>query len=90
MTPRAWRLLVPGPALRGLDRLPEKAASAVAETLVAIRQDPYRVGRPLRFELEGQYVARRGPYRVLYTIDDRARAVAIVAIGHRAEIYRRR
>jgi mRNA interferase RelE/StbE len=78
------------PARRALDRLPEKAAAAVAETINAIGSDPHRLGRPLRFELEGHWVARRGPYRVVYRIDERERTVEIVAVGHRADVYRRR
>ncbi len=90
MTSRPWRLVVLGPAKRALERLPEKAAAAVVETFGAIADDPRRVGKPLRFELEGDWCARRGPYRVLYRIDDRRRLVTVVAVRHRTDVYRRR
>jgi mRNA interferase RelE/StbE len=32
---------------------------------------------------------RSGDYRVIYTVDDSARAVTIAAVGHRREIYQR-
>jgi mRNA interferase RelE/StbE len=51
--------------------------------------NPTRVGRPLRFELESRFSAERGDYRVVYRIDHRRRRVSILAIGHRADIYRR-
>jgi mRNA interferase RelE/StbE len=44
---------------------------------------------PLRFELEGPHSADRGDYRIVYRIDDRRRTVDILAIGHRADVYRR-
>jgi mRNA-degrading endonuclease RelE of RelBE toxin-antitoxin system len=35
-------------------------------------------------------VARRGPYRIVYDIDDDRRAVRVLRIDHRADIYRPR
>jgi len=85
-----WRLVVTAPAARDLDRLPNKAFGAVLGSLEAIARNPRRVGKPLRFELEGLWVARRGPYRVVYRIDDEERQIAVVAIDHRRDVYRRR
>ena len=31
---------------------------------------------------------RSGDYRVIYSVDDRARMVTVAAVGHRREIYR--
>jgi mRNA-degrading endonuclease RelE of RelBE toxin-antitoxin system len=87
---RSWRLVVAGPAARDVERLPDKAAAAVVESFQAIAADPHRLGKPLRVELEGLWSARRGPYRVLYRIDDRRRVITVVAVGHRADVYRRR
>lgn len=77
-------------ARRQLDRLPISVAAAVVETLGAIARNPRRVGKPLRFELEGHWSARRGPYRIVYRIDDEAHVVAVVAVAHRADVYRSR
>ncbi len=77
-------------AVRQLERLPERYATAVAELLPAIAANPRRLGKPLRFELEGRRVARRGPYRIIYAIDDGARTVTVLAVAHRADVYRRR
>ncbi|MFI5009499.1 MAG: type II toxin-antitoxin system RelE/ParE family toxin [Solirubrobacterales bacterium] len=78
------------PARRQLDRLPISVAAAVIETLSAIASNPRRLGKPLRFELKGCLSARRGPYRVIYRIDDATRTVSILAVAHRADIYRPR
>jgi mRNA interferase RelE/StbE len=88
-SPAPWRLAIAAPARRGLARLPEKAVAAVIETVLAVAANPYRLGKPLRFEFEGLRVARRGPYRVIYDIDEKRHTVTVVAIGHRADVYRR-
>jgi mRNA-degrading endonuclease RelE of RelBE toxin-antitoxin system len=87
---RRWRLVVTPQAERDLNRLPEKAVAAILEALVAIQDDPTRLGKPLRGELEGVLSARRGPYRILYRLARSSGAIHVIAIGHRADVYRRR
>lgn len=89
MTPAPWRVTVAPSARRHLWRLPEKAAGAIIETFDAIAADPRRVGKPLGRELTGHYVARRGPYRIIYRLDDERRVVEIAALGHRSDVYHR-
>lgn len=79
-----------GPARRQIDRLPITIAAAVIETIDAIASNPRRLGKPLRFELEGSWSARRGPYRIVYRIDDESRTVSVLAVGHRADVHRPR
>ncbi len=90
MSEPSWALLVAPPARRQIDRLPISVAAAVIETLDAIGSNPRRLGKPLRFELEGYLSARRGPYRIIYRIDDATRSVTVVAVAHRADVYRPR
>lgn len=76
------------PARRALSRLPEKVGKAVVELVYGpVAANPRRVGKPLRFELEGLHSARRGDFRVVYRIDE---VVTVVAIEHRADVYRAR
>jgi mRNA interferase RelE/StbE len=77
-------------ARRQLRQLPERYATAVIEMLPAIAENPRRLGKPLRFELEGRRAARRGPYRIIYTLDEKARKVTVLAVAHRADVYRPR
>lgn len=73
-------------AKRALQRLPEKVAAAAVEFIYGtLANNPRRVGKALRFHLEGLHSARRGDYRIIYRIDTR---VTIVAIEHRADAYR--
>jgi mRNA-degrading endonuclease RelE of RelBE toxin-antitoxin system len=63
----------------------------VAEFLVGdLVAGPRRVGKQLRGELSGTWAARRGPYRVVYEIDDEVPEVVVLRIDHRADVYRRR
>jgi mRNA interferase RelE/StbE len=78
------------PARREFDRLPISVAAAILETLDAIAENPRRIGKRLMLEHEGRFSARRGPYRIIYEIEDADHLVRGVAIGHRRDVYRRR
>ena len=91
MTPSRWEPIVAPSDKRSLARLPEKAAAAVVEFMVGpLTEDPRRVGHRLRGELEGLWAARRGPYRVVFEIEELAREVRVLRIDHRADVYRPR
>lgn len=91
MTPPAHRLLVAATAERSLARLPESPAAAIVEFIVgALVENPRRVGHPLQRELAGLWAARRGPYRVVYDINNDEKVVTVLRIDHRADVYRRR
>lgn len=73
-------------AKRTLMRPPEKVGTAAIEFIYGpLAENPQRVGKTLRFELEGLHSARRGDYRIIYRITD---VVTIAAIEHRADVYR--
>jgi mRNA interferase RelE/StbE len=72
------------------ERLPESVAAAVLEFCdAALALSPRRVGKPLFGPLAGCYGARRGTYRIVYRIDGDAKAVEVLDIDHRADIYHR-
>jgi len=86
-----YRLVVTATAERSLARLPEGVAAAIVEFMLgSLTEAPRRVGHPLQRELAGLWAARRGPYRVVYQIDDETTVVAVVRIDHRADVYRPR
>jgi mRNA interferase RelE/StbE len=69
--------------------LPEAVAAAAYEFIIGpLLEQPHRVGRRLLPPLDDQFSARRGTYRIIYRIDDRARVVTVVDIGHRRDVYR--
>ena len=78
-------------ARRALERIPRKVAFAAIEFIYGpLAEDPHRVGRALKLELEGLHSARRGDHRILYRIHEREHSVLIVAIEHRSDVYRPR
>lgn len=89
--PERWLVELTGPARRGLDRLPEKVASAVLEFLNgALSESPTRVGKFLRLDRIGEFTARRGTWRIIYELDEERHVVRVLAVGHRANVYRPR
>jgi mRNA-degrading endonuclease RelE of RelBE toxin-antitoxin system len=90
--PDRYQLQVAGPAARAIaQRLPEAAAAAVVEFMTGPLLDaPRKVGGQLGGPLQGLYAARRGSYRILYSIDDDQRVVVVRDVDHRADVYRRR
>jgi len=85
-----WSVQLSPTPVRALDRLPHKIAAAIVEFVTgALPADPYRLSKPLRFELEAWLVARRGDYRVTFRALEDDRMLYIGRIEHRAHVYRR-
>jgi mRNA interferase RelE/StbE len=71
------------------ETLPETVAAAAYEFITGpLLQQPHRVGKQWLPPLDDRFSARRGTYRVIYRIDDKAHVVTVVDIGHRRDIYR--
>jgi mRNA interferase RelE/StbE len=87
-----YELVVVRPAARAIaEHLPEAVSAAVIDFITgALLENPQRIGRALRNELEGVHSARRGTYRVLYRINEDAREVIVLRIDHRSDVYRAR
>jgi mRNA interferase RelE/StbE len=84
-----YKLSLSAAARRALaDTLPEQIAAAVWEFIGGpLLDNPYRVGKPLRFGLEGFHSARRGQYRVIYRVHEHEVVVEVVKISHRSDSY---
>ncbi len=85
-----YRVRVARTAARQLtEQLPEAVAAACLEFLYGpLAENPHRAGAPLRKPFEGYWRARRGEYRVRYTIDDSTQIVRVLDISHRRDAYR--
>jgi mRNA-degrading endonuclease RelE of RelBE toxin-antitoxin system len=87
----SWTVGLSSAAVRTLDQLPPRVLSAVIEFIYGpLAQNPHQVGKPLRDDFAGLHSAHRGTYRVLYEINESARAVTVIRVAHRADAYRRR
>ena len=71
------------------ETLPEAVAAAAYEFMTGpLLTDPHRVGKRLLPPLDDRLSARRGTYRIIYRVDDRARVVTVVDVAHRRDVYR--
>jgi mRNA-degrading endonuclease RelE of RelBE toxin-antitoxin system len=76
-------------AVRDLERISPRIVPAIIEFIYGdLASHPYRVGKALRNDLAGYLSARRGPYRILYRVDDETITVDIIRVDHRAAAYR--
>jgi len=87
--PKPYDLLVAPPAKRALaEGLPTAIAFAAWEFVDGpLRENPQRVGHPLRAPFAGCWSARRGTYRVRYRIDEERHTVIVLDIIGRADAY---
>ena len=85
----SYVVLVTATARRDLAGIPPRIVPAIIEFLYGdLAGAPERVGKPLQRELTATHSARRGPYRILYEIDQDTFVLTVLRIGHRADIYR--
>ena len=83
----SYKLLIKRSAAKELQGLPPKVRRRVVSKIEGLGGAP----RPQGVEkLSGQekYRIRQGDYRVLYSIDDTAKTVTVVKIGHRRDASR--
>lgn len=84
-----YRARITPEAMRNIGQLPEKVRHAAMATITGtITQNPRRAGKRLSGRFEGVWSARRGDYRILYTISEEDRVVTIHRIQHRRHVYR--
>ena len=72
---------------KDLDGIPKKELRRILSRIKSLAGEP----RPQGCEkLTGQnrYRLRQGRYRIVYAIQDKERAVTVVKVGHRKDIYR--
>ncbi len=86
-----YRVVFTRAARRHLDALDISVAAAVVELVMGdLAENPHRVcGPPLKPPLGGKHRAKRGPYRVILTIDDDdEQLLTIESVRARADAYR--
>jgi len=74
-------------AKKALDRLQRRERTKIIAALLKLESDP----RPRGVEKVRStelWRIREGDYRLVYYIDDEAKTITVVRIGHRRDIYR--
>ena len=85
----AYAVVWSATARRDLQRIPPRIVPAIVEFAFGdLAAAPRRVGKPLERELAGLFGARRGPYRILFDIDEDQGLVTILRVAHRSDVYR--
>ena len=84
-----YRVEVLPPARRALAGLPPATPGRVTAALFALREDPRPPGSAaLTGKPPGRRKLRVGSYRVVYTVQDDALLVLVIAVGHRRRVYK--
>ena len=82
-----YSVLIKRSAQKELEALPKEYLQKILRIIGQLTEEP----RPAGCEkLSGQekYRIRKGPYRIVYSIEDEILTVWVVKVAHRREVYR--
>ncbi len=82
-----YDLLIKPSAVKELEELPRKDRMRVARRIQELAVEPRPHGCE-KLSAEEKYRIRQGNYRIVYSVDDDERALLVVKVGHRKEVYR--
>jgi mRNA interferase RelE/StbE len=83
----SYKLFIKKDAEKEIRSLPKADIKRVVKKILSLPNNP----RPSGCEkLKGEegYRIRQGVYRIVYSVDDNEKSIAIVKVGHRREVYR--
>lgn len=83
----SYKLRIKPSAVKELEGLPIDDRRRIVERITALAEQPRPAGCEKLSGLD-KYRVRPGRYRVLYAIDDAARTITVVKVGHRRDVYR--
>lgn len=83
-----YKVFVTESAQKQLRSLPKKEIPAILATIRSFTENPRPHHCKKLIGAVDQYRAREGDYRIIYTIDDKAKEVTIFRVRHRREAYR--
>ena len=87
MTTERYNVVITRGAERDLDRLDRAVLTRVAREIDAFSTEPRPTGCRKLVNQVNLWRVRVGDWRVVYEIDDAARAVRVVAVRHRSKAY---
>jgi len=78
-------------AAKEIDRIASRAdRQRIEHRIRQLAANPHPPGSKKLKGETGRYRIRQGDYRILYTVEEEIRVVAIVQVAHRKDVYRRR
>jgi mRNA interferase RelE/StbE len=84
----SYELLIERRAEKDLKKLDSSLFSIIVEKIKSLSENPHPPGSRKLSGSQNDWRIRIGDYRVLYEIDNRARAIKIMRVKHRREVYR--
>jgi mRNA interferase RelE/StbE len=83
----SYSLLIKPSAVKELESLPAKPRRLIVRKIESLAEDPRPRGSE-KLSSKDLHRVRQGDYRILYDVQDKARVVVVIRIGHRREVYR--
>ncbi len=83
-----YRVVVPKPVQKQLDKIPQPTRARVLERILSLRENPRPMGSIKLKNSEREYRVRVGDYRVRYEIRDDEQLVILLHCRHRKDVYR--
>ena len=68
-------------------KLPQTVKRRIQKLILSLEMEPRPIGAK-KLKETTYYRIRTGDFRIVYSIDDKARLIKILSVGHRREIYR--
>jgi len=84
----AYKVAILPSALDRLARVPRPDQKRLQAKIDQLSDDPRPAGAKRLHGKRELLRLRSGHYRVIYTVEDNRRAILIIRIGHRREVYR--
>jgi mRNA interferase RelE/StbE len=75
-------------AQKELETIPSPSYQKIEDRMLALGNNPRPAGCKMLKGAEKSWRIRVGDYRLVYEIDDAARAVTVIKIAHRSDVYR--
>ena len=82
-----YRILIKPSASKELDSIPKTDLKRIVKRIQNLSEIPRPSGCE-KLSGEDRYRVRQGPYRIVYSVDDKTHKAVVVKVGHRREVYR--
>ena len=86
-TPEAFSISLRSRARREIRNLDRQTLARISKAIDSLSENPRPTGCLKVKTSEGRWRIRVGDWRIGYEIDDEARKVTIITVGHRREFY---
>lgn len=83
----SYKLLIKPSAIKEIEAIPKKDRARIVTRIQGLAENARPSGCE-KLSGEEKYRIRQGWYRIVYAINDQAREVLVVKVGHRRDVYR--